>query len=163
MKISAGTTKPKLMPLVAQPQPPIAPKHNRSQGQRRSVRWGLMLLWFMRILAALWMLLGVMMWLGILQVAPFQPIDLTVLPLGDSAMVVFFAVFDLVAAVGLWLAAPWGGVLWLVAALAQIAQSTLRPTNFWDGYGLDGLVGLLILLYFLLSYLAARELDETGE
>jgi uncharacterized membrane protein (DUF2068 family) len=27
------------------------------------------------------------------------------------AAVIYFAVFDLVAAVGLWMAAPWGGVI----------------------------------------------------
>ena len=37
------------------------------------------------------------------------------------AAVVFFAVIDLVAAVGLWLAAAWGGVVWLVAVAAQLA------------------------------------------
>ena len=31
----------------------------------------------------------------------------------------FFAVSDLLAAVGLWLAAPWGGVLWLICAAIE--------------------------------------------
>ena len=34
--------------------------------------------------------------------------------------IVFFAVLDLIAGVGLWLATPWGGVLWLLIASAQI-------------------------------------------
>ena len=37
-----------------------------------------------------------------------------------ASAVIFFGVLDLVAAVGLWLATPWGGVLWLLAAVSQI-------------------------------------------
>jgi hypothetical protein len=34
---------------------------------------------------------------------------------------VFFAVADPVAAVGLWVGAPWGVAIWLIAALGQLA------------------------------------------
>ena len=38
----------------------------------------------------------------------------------DGSGDVLFAVIDFLAAVGLWLATPWGGVLWLFAAVAQV-------------------------------------------
>ena len=172
MKLTGAANKPKLMPMVAQPQPPISAKSNKRKPGHNSVSWGFVLLFFMRLLGFLWMLRGVLLWLGILHVSivvsfldlvVVQPIDLGALPLGEAAMVVFFAVFDLVAAVGLWLAAPWGGVLWLVAALAQVAHLTLRPSSFWDGISLNGLSLLLILIYFTLSFLAARERDVSAE
>jgi uncharacterized membrane protein (DUF2068 family) len=52
------------------------------------------------------------------------------LPPLQGAAVIYFAIFDLVAAVGLWLATPWGGVIWLVAALSQIAAAFMLPGFF---------------------------------
>ena len=40
---------------------------------------------------------------------------------------VFFAVIDLVAAVGLWLAAAWGAVVWLTAAVSMAAVELFFP------------------------------------
>ena len=39
--------------------------------------------------------------------------------------IVFFAAVDLLAAVGLWLAAPWGGVLWLLCASIEAVSPAL--------------------------------------
>lgn len=159
----AAKPKPKLMPLVMQPQPPISANGNRAEKSRHSVRWGMILLWFMRLLAAMWMLRGILLWLGILHVSGVQAIELARLPLSEAALTVFFAVFDLVAAVGLWLAAPWGGVLWLVAVLAQVAHLALVPERFWSGLALNSLNVALIALYFGLSYAAARERDFASQ
>ena len=40
---------------------------------------------------------------------------------------VFFAVIDLVAAVGLWLAAAWGAVVWLTACVSMAAVEVIFP------------------------------------
>src|SRR5258708_14409769 len=40
---------------------------------------------------------------------------------------VFFAVIDLVAGVGLWLAAPWGAVVWLTSVISMAAVELLFP------------------------------------
>ena len=39
----------------------------------------------------------------------------------------FFGVIDLVAAVGLWLAAPWGAVVWLTSVISMVAVEVLFP------------------------------------
>ena len=44
-----------------------------------------------------------------------------------QAATIFFAVIDLVAAVGLWLAAAWGGVVWLTAAISMAAIELFFP------------------------------------
>ena len=44
-----------------------------------------------------------------------------------QAATVFFAVIDLVAAVGLWLAAPWGAVVWLTSVISMAAVEALFP------------------------------------
>ena len=41
---------------------------------------------------------------------------------------------DLLAAVGMWLATPWGGVLWLLVTLSQIAVAIAVPSFFDGGY-----------------------------
>ena len=47
-----------------------------------------------------------------------------------QAATIFFAVIDLVAAVGLWLAAAWGGVVWLTAAISMAAIELFFPQVF---------------------------------
>ena len=52
----------------------------------------------------------------------------------------FFAVIDLVAAVGLWLAAAWGAVIWLTAVASMLAVEIFFPQVFGGGM-LTGLSG----------------------
>jgi len=74
-----------------------------------------------------------------------------------QATTVFFAVIDLVAAVGLWLVAPWGAVVWLTSTVTMI----MIELFFDQVYGTDFIVvaaGVLAILgYLILSLLAARE------
>jgi hypothetical protein len=70
---------------------------------------------------------------------------------------VFFAVIDLVAAVGLWLVAPWGVVVWLTSTVSMIVVHIF----FDQVYGTDIFVVsigvLMILIYLGLAMFAARE------
>ena len=50
-----------------------------------------------------------------------------------QAATVFFAVIDLVAAVGLWLAAAWGAVIWLMAVASMLAVEIFFPQVFGGG------------------------------
>jgi hypothetical protein len=78
-------------------------------------------------------------------------------PQAWQATTIFFAVIDLVAAVGLWLVAPWGAVIWLTATVTMI----MIQLFFEQVYGTEVLVvavGLLAILgYLVLSLLASRE------
>ena len=73
---------------------------------------------------------------------------------GRTAAVIFFAVLDLLAAVGLWLATPWGGVLWLFAALSQIFIA-MSITHFFT-YAWVAVDCSLILIYFALTWRAGK-------
>ena len=70
---------------------------------------------------------------------------------------IFFAVIDLVAAVGLWLAAPWGAVVWLTATVSMAVIDLF----FQQVYGRQPLIvaleTLAIAVYLLLAIQAARE------
>jgi uncharacterized membrane protein (DUF2068 family) len=70
---------------------------------------------------------------------------------------VFFAVIDLVAAVGLWLAAAWGAVIWLTSVVSMIALNIFFPQVFRGGlvFGFTEFAALVIYLWLALK--AAQE------
>ena len=122
-----------------------------SAREQMETRWGLILVIFMRLLASLWILQGLAQWAQFMLPAG-EIFDH--LSTGQTAAIVFFCVIDLLAAVGLWLATPWGGVLWLFAALSQIFVA------FSVRHVLDGLRSgadiVLIVIYFALTWQAGK-------
>jgi hypothetical protein len=56
--------------------------------------------------------------------------DFLNLPMPLVVATIFFAVCDLVAAVGLWLLASWGTVVWLIAALTETVLHTVFQKMF---------------------------------
>ncbi len=119
-------------------------------------RWGYLLTLFMRIMALFWLAQGLMQWHAVLT-AKASIFD--IMPQSAAVAVIFFAVLDLVAGVGLWLATPWGGVLWLLIASAQIFVASSMPGFFAGGYWLVGFNLVLIALYFALTFEAGRDLE----
>jgi hypothetical protein len=120
------------------------------------LRWSLILVWFMRTMAVVWIAKGLLAWsiaLGFNDTI----LEFAELPLVAKAMIGFFAVGDLMAAVGLWLAAPWGGVLWLTCAATEIMAATLGAgVSLTGALGL-GLDGALIVVYFVVNWLAVNQ------
>jgi uncharacterized protein DUF6163 len=74
-----------------------------------------------------------------------------------QATTVFFSVIDLVAAVGLWLAAPWGAVVWLTSTVTMIMIQLFFDQVYGTEIFVVGVGLLAILGYLVLSLLAARE------
>ena len=70
---------------------------------------------------------------------------------------VFFAVIDLVAAVGLWLSAPWGAVVWLTSSVSSIVVEVFFPQIYDDLILVLIFEPALIIAYLTLAVLAARE------
>jgi hypothetical protein len=121
-----------------------------------STQWGRLLTLFMRVVAVFWLLQGVMQWRFVLM-ADRSIFD--ELPSTTAAAVIFFAVLDPIAGVGMWLATPWGGVLWLLIASSQIFVAMSLPGFFVGGYWLVALDVVLIGLYFALTFEAGRDYD----
>jgi len=122
----------------------------------KAARWTLALVWFMRTIAIVWIAKGLFNWTILLGADP-SAANVLELPAPMAAAVCFFAVADLVAAVGLWLAAPWGGVLWLLCAATEAAGPILGArANMANGLAI-GLDLALIVVYFGLNFMAARE------
>ncbi len=136
------------------PHRPIRIGESGAAGE--ATRWGQLLTLFMRIMALFWLLQGIMQWRLVLTAS--QPI-FDELPTNAAIAVVFFAVLDLIAGVGLWLATPWGGVLWLLIASAQIFVTLSLPGFFAGGYWLIALDLVLIGVYFVLTFEAGRDFE----
>ena len=96
-----------------------------------ATKWGHLLTRFMRLMAIFWLLQGLMQWLAVLTAQ--KPIFDT-MPQNAALAIIFFSVLDLIAGVGLWLATPWGGVLWLLIASAQIFVAASMPRFFVGGW-----------------------------
>jgi hypothetical protein len=117
------------------------------------VRWQRLLVWFMRLTALAWIAKGLFAWLTIMSAAS----GFDVRPLGFQASVIYFAVIDLVAAVGLWLTSPWGGVLWLLAVMSHLILGLFFPQLVEIPIWLFATEIVLVFVYFGLSWMAARE------
>jgi hypothetical protein len=122
--------------------------------QNTQTRWGMLLVIFMRLMAGLWLCQGLAEWSSVLLPAE-QVLDS--LSGTAAAVLIFFAVADLVAAVGLWLATPWGGALWLFAATSQIFAATTIKDAFSRTWIFVDVV--LIIVYFVLTFKAGQARD----
>ena len=123
----------------------------------RKIAWERILVWFMRVMAFVWILKGLVAWMAIIG-TPLPGIPgFSGLPTSAQATVVTFAVLDLVAAIGLWLTSTWGGVMWLLAVMTNVAIAMLRPGEIGTSPVLAGLQLALVVSYVTLSWLASRE------
>jgi hypothetical protein len=120
----------------------------------RHTGWSDRLVLFLRVMAIASMLKGLYHWAA---VCGFVGEAFEAHTQAWQATTVFFAVIDLVAAVGLWLMAPWGAVVWLTATVTMI----MIQLFFDQVYGTEMIVvavGLAAILgYLVLSLLASRE------
>lgn len=122
--------------------------------ETRQSRWRTFLVWFLRLLSAFWLAKGLTAWAVIFGLPgnPQPPFENRLL--SYQAIIVYFAVIDLVAAVGLWLTSTWGGVLWLLAAISQLFLSFLFPRFVpMTGWHVAFYVAL-IAVYFIATWAA---------
>lgn len=130
----------------------LEPVHT-GEGSPSSEIWTLRLVMFLRVMAAISMLKGLYHWSRVVGI---------MMPVGEGfethsiawqSATVFFAVIDLVAAVGLWLAAAWGAVIWLTSVVSMIALDIFFPQVFQSGvlFDLIEFAALVIYLWFALK------------
>lgn len=160
---AAATPKPRTRLPETQPAPPIV-FGARPEAGDAGRRWGRALVWFMRLAALLWIGFGLFYWSQILGpgASGAESSAFLDMSLPRQTGVVFFATLDLVAAIGLWLVAPWGGVVWLFTALSEIVAAGVLP-QLRLGLGPSVSLGLnaaLVAVFFLLNIMAAREQDD---
>jgi len=124
--------------------------------QDSETQWTDRLILFLRGMAVLSMLKGLYHWAvvcGVLgpeggfeaQTAPWQ------------TATVYFAVIDLVAAVGLWLAAAWGAVIWLTATVSMAVVEVFFPQVYGGRFLVLLFECILLFSYLYLAIRSARE------
>src|SRR6478672_11131877 len=134
----------------------LAPVHEHD-GEPSVGRWTRRLVFFLRTMAVVSMLKGLYHWARVcgIVIDDGQPFELQSIAL--QAATVFFAVLDLVAAVGLWLAAAWGAVIWLMAVASMLAVEVFFPTVFGSGIMIGLIETGLLALYLWLALKSAQE------
>ena len=87
--------------------------------ERPQGTWTEYLVLFLRMMAVLSLVKGLYHWAQVcgIAAAPDETFEMHTLPWQTAT--VFFAIIDLVAAVGLWLAAAWGAVVWLTSVVSM--------------------------------------------
>ena len=131
-----------------------------STREPRKAPWTRRLVFFLRVLAGASLLKGLYHWSLVLGIGdgPGSTFESATTPW--QAATVFFAVIDLVAAVGLWLAAAWGGVVWLTAAISMAAIEMLFPQVYGGRMWIAVFELVAIAIYSFLTLKAGNERPE---
>jgi hypothetical protein len=134
----------------------LGPVHEHA-GDPGIGRWTRWLVLFLRVMAAVSLIKGLYHWSRVVGIG-VEPNEIFEFhSIAWQTATVFFAVLDLVAAVGLWLAAAWGAVIWLTAVASMLAVEIFFPQVFGGGMLTGGLEGTLLALYLWLALKSAQE------
>jgi hypothetical protein len=119
--------------------------------------WTDYLVLFLRIMAAVSLVKGLYHWTQICSIgaAPGQGFEAR--PMAWQSVTVFFAIIDLVAAVGLWLAAAWGAVVWLTSVVCMAAVELFFPAVYGGSLFIVLTELGLLFVYLWLAIYSARE------
>ena len=119
--------------------------------------WTEYLVLFLRIMAAISMIKGLYHWSQVCGIGVSADRAFENRSIAWQTATVFFAVLDLVAAVGLWLAAAWGAVVWLTSVVSMAAVEMFFP-NVYGGSIFIVLAEMTLLgMYLYLAIMSARE------
>lgn len=119
--------------------------------------WTEYLVLFLRVMAAVSLVKGLYHWSQICSIGATPDQAFEVQSMAWRSVTVFFAVIDLVAAVGLWLAAPWGAVVWLTSTVSMAMVELFFP-NVYGGSAFVVLTEIGLLgVYLWLAIISARE------
>jgi Family of unknown function (DUF6163) len=134
----------------------LEPVHS-DDGTGQDARWTARLVLFLRTMAVVSMLKGLYHWSQVcgIWVTPGEVFEAH--SIAWQAATVFFAVLDLVAAVGLWLAAAWGAVIWLTSVASMITVDVFFPQVFSGGLLVDFVGAVLLAVYLWLALKSAQE------
>jgi uncharacterized protein DUF6163 len=138
-------------------QPQTLEPVQADEGEIDGRRWSHRLILFLRVMAGLSLGKGLYHWAVICGIgAPF-PSGFDSYSTPFQVATVFFAVIDPVAGVGLWLAAPWGAVVWLTSVISMAAVEVLLPQIYGGSLWVVAAELVLLGTYLGLAVMAARE------
>lgn len=134
----------------------LEPVHEHEDGAA-AARWTGRLILFLRVMAGVSMLKGLYHWARVCGIGVGEDELFQLHSIAWQSATVFFAVIDLVAAVGLWLAAAWGAVIWLMSIASMLALEVFFPQVFGGGLLSVFAELALIVIYLALALKSAQE------
>ena len=130
----------------------------RSVGQESDDNvWTRRLVLFLRVMAVLSMGKGLYHWAQVTGFVGGENEAFENQTMAWQSATVYFAVIELVAAVGLWLATPWGAVVWLTTVVSMAVIELMFPTVYGGSLTVVGIEVFFLALYLVLAWLAAQE------
>src|SRR5271155_3751268 len=119
--------------------------------------WTEYLVLFLRVMAGISLIKGLYHWAQVcgIGVSPDQGFETHTIAWQTAT--VFFAVLDLVAAVGLWLAAAWGAVVWLSSVVSMAAVELFFPNVYGGSLFIVLVEFTLLIMYLGLAIKSAQE------
>ncbi|MEP9367000.1 DUF6163 family protein [Xanthobacter sp. VNH20] len=126
----------------------------------RLTPWRRRLVFFLRAVALFLLAEGVYHWAIICGIGDGAANSFESLPPSVQAAIIWAAIIDPIAGVGLWLGAGWAVVLWLIATLSQVILGAWAPAGMGRLLILTLFELGLVVAYAVLSIRAARESDE---
>jgi hypothetical protein len=119
--------------------------------------WTRRLVLFLRIMAVLSMAQGLYHWAQVTGFVGAEDDAFEVQSTAWQTATVYFAVIELVGAVGLWLATPWGAVVWLTTVVSMAVIELMFPTIYGGNLIIVGIQAAFLAAYLALAWMAARE------
>lgn len=121
--------------------------------------------WFIRLIALTALASGVYYWIKLIGVQPGLLWRFDLMPWQWQTACVALALLMPVAATGLWMRAEWGPVLWIIAAVGEIAIYSVFARHFEYRPLVVAFNAVCILIYVVfrvLLYLEKRRLSRVG-
>ena len=119
--------------------------------------WTSRLVIFLRAMAVLSMAMGLYNWAQITGFIGGGDGAFEVQTTQWQSATVYFAVIELVAAVGLWLATPWGAVVWLTTVVSMAVIELMFPAIYGGNFLIVLFALAMLAAYLALAWMAARE------
>jgi len=121
--------------------------------------------WFLRIIAAYSLLFGVLYWVRLIGFydEPLWRFDL--MPVYWQVAVSMLAVFYPFAAIGLWMLASWGPVIWVICAVTEVVMYAGFPDLFGHRFAVivsHVVVALIYTAFRVVIFLQKREAERQG-
>lgn len=119
--------------------------------------WTRRLVMFLRVMAMLSIVKGLYHWAQVTGFIGGEDDAFENQAMAWQAATVYFAVIELVAAVGLWLATPWGAVVWLTTVVSMAVIELMFPGIYGGSLIVVGIEAVMLAAYLVLAWMAARE------
>ena len=119
--------------------------------------WTRRLVLFLRVMAVVSIVKGLYHWAQVTGFIGGEEEAFENQTMAWQTATIYFAVIELVAAVGLWLATPWGAVVWLTTVVSMAVIELMFPGIYGGSLVVVGAEALMLAAYLALAWMAARE------